>query len=134
MLDPSDPTEAPKTDFYLKLPSESDVPSVLSAFYVQDYTTVIDPETGEETQVPEGDPYLVKSTPDYAIDIVGLVYKETGNVITDPDIGFEYPEQASIDGWHINIRLGNDSRRQDGEALSAYFVDPEPATPARTWL
>lgn len=126
--------EAPKTDFYLKLASESDVPTVLSAFYIQDYSTIVDLETGEETQVPEGDSYLVKSTPDYAIDIVGLIYKETGSVITDPDTGFEYPEMVPIDGWHINIRLGNDNRRQDVEALSAYFVDPEPATPARTWL
>jgi hypothetical protein len=126
--------QAPKTDFYLKLPSESDVPTVLSAFYQQDYTTVVDEETGEETQTPDGDPYFVKSTPDYAIDIVGMIYTETGNVITDPETGHEYPEMVPIDGWHINIRLSNDNRRQDVEALSAYFVNPEPATPARTWL
>jgi len=27
-----------------------------------------------------------------------------------------------------------DGRRDDVEALSAYFVDPEPATPSRVWL
>ena len=126
--------QAPKTDFYIRLNSEADTPTALAAFYQQDYTTVVDPETGEETQRPDGDPYLVKSTPDYVVDIVGLIYKETGNTITDPDTGFEHTEQAPIDGWHINIRLSNDNRRQDVDALSDYFVSPEPATPARTWL
>ncbi len=126
-------TEAPKTDFYLKLLSEADMPSVLSAFYRQDYTTVINEETGEETQTPEGDPYLVAYTSDYGIDVVGIIYKPTGNMLTDPD-GNEYPEMAPLDGWHINIRLMGDARRDDVDALSAYFVDPEPATPSRVWL
>lgn len=125
-------TEAPKTDFYLKLPSESDVPTVLSAFYVQDYTTVVDPETGEETQVPEGDPYLVKSTPDYAIDIVGVIHEPTGNTLTDAE-GNEYPEQAPVDGWHINIRLVGDNRRADVEAVDAQY-GLTPNSPSRMWL
>lgn len=129
----TDIIEAPKTDFYLKLPSEADQPSVLSEFYRQDYTTVINEETGEETQVPEGDPYLVAYTADYGIDVVGIIYKPTGNLLTDAD-GNEYPEVAPLDGWHINIRLMGDARRDDVEALSAYFVDPEPATPSRVWL
>jgi hypothetical protein len=35
------------------------------------------------------------------IDIIGLIYKQTGVMLTD-DEGFEYPEQAPIDGWHVN--------------------------------
>jgi hypothetical protein len=35
------------------------------------------------------------------IDIIGLIYKPTGVMLTD-DEGFEYPEQAPIDGWHVN--------------------------------
>jgi hypothetical protein len=126
-------TPVNKTDFYIKLSSEADMPTALSAFYKQDYTTVVDPETGEETQVPEGNPYLVTTTHDYAMDIVGTIYKPTGNMLTDIE-GHEYPEMAPIDGWHINIRLGSEKRRADVEALSAYFVDPEPATPERIWL
>ena len=126
-------TQAPKTDFYLKLASEADQPTVLSEFYRQDYTAEVNPETGEETQVPSGDPYLVAYTSDYGIDVVGTIYKPTGNVVTDPD-GNEIPEMAPLDGWHINIRLMGDDRRADVEALSAYFVDPEPATPSRVWL
>ena len=122
-----------KRDFYIKLNSADDMPTVLSAFYKQEYTTVVDPETGEETQVPEGSPYLVTTTHDYAIDIVGTIYKPTGNTLTNPE-GHEYPEMAAIDGWHINIRLGGEARRADVEALSQYFVDPEPQTPERVWL
>jgi hypothetical protein len=48
-----------KTDFYIKLPSEADMPTALAAFYRQDSTTVVDPETGEEHVQLEGEPYLV---------------------------------------------------------------------------
>ena len=129
----TDIIEAPKTDFYLKLPSEADQPSVLDAFYRQDYTTEVDPETGEETQTPEGDPYLAAYTADYGIDVVRVISKPTGNTVTDAD-GNEVPEMAPLDGWHINIRLMGDARRADVDALSAYFVDPEPVTPSRVWL
>lgn len=124
--------EAPKTDFYLKLNSAEDMSSVLSAFYHQDYTKTVDPETGEKTQTPEGEPYLVLHSPDYAIDIVGLIYDPTGNVLTDAE-GFEYPEMAPLDGWHINIRLIGDAHRADVEALDAlYGVTPN--SPSRVWL
>lgn len=122
-----------KNDFYIKLDSEEDMPTVLAAFYKQDYTTVTDEETGEVSQVPEGDPYLVTTTHDYAIDVVGTIHKPTGNMLTDSE-GREYPEMAAIPGWHINIRLAGDKRRSDVDALSQYFVDPEPSTPERVWL
>ena len=124
--------EAPKTDFYIKLASEADLPTVFAAFYRQDYTTVVDPETGEETQTPEGDPYLVMHTPDYAIDLVGVIYEPTGNVLTDAE-GNEYPETAPVSGWHVNVRLMGDTRRADVEAIDAqYGVTPN--TPSRVWL
>ena len=123
---------APKTDFYVKLATEADMPTALSAFYQQDTTTEVDPETGEETVTNVGDPYLVQNTHDYAMDIVGIIYKATGNTLTDDD-GNEYPETAPLDGWHVNIRLINDARRADVEALSDYFVDPQPTTPSRSW-
>ena len=127
-----DVVEAPKTDFFIKLASEADMPTAFAAFYRQDSTTVVDPETGEEHVQLEGEPYLVQNTHDYAMDIVGIIYKATGNTLTDDD-GNEYPEMAPLDGWHVNIRLIGDNRRADVEALSDYFVDPEPVTPARVW-
>lgn len=124
--------QAPKTDFYLKLNSEADMPTALAAFYHQDYTTVVDPETGEESTQIEGDPYLVMHTPDYAIDVVGTISEPTGNTLTDAD-GNEYPEMAPTPGWHINIRLMGDARRADVEALdNLYGITPN--SPSRVWL
>lgn len=124
--------EAPKTDFYIKLNSEADLPTVFSAFYQQDYVTVVDEETGESTQTPEGEPYLVKTSHDYAIDLVGVIYEPTGNTLTD-DEGNEYPETAPVDGWHVNFRLVGDARRADIEAIDVtYGVTPN--SPSRVWL
>ena len=123
----------PRTDFYLKLTSEAEMPTALAAFYKQDYTTIVDPETGEESTQVEGSPYLVQTTADYAIDVVGVIHKPTGVTLTDAD-GNEYPEMAALDGWHINLRLVGEVKRVEAEALVAYTVDPTPVTPSRVWL
>ena len=122
----------PKTDFYIKLTSEADMPTVLAPFYRQDTETLVDDETGEETVVNAGDTYMVMHTADYAIDIVGVISKPTGNILTDAD-GNEYPEQAPIDGWHINIRLLNDTFREVTEAIDLTNGE-SPVTPSRVWL
>jgi len=123
--------EAPKVDFHLRLASESDMPTVLADFYTQDYITVVD-EEGVETQTPDGDPYLVAHSHDYAIDVVGLIHEPTGTMLTD-DEGNEYPEMAPVDGWHINIRLVGDAKREAVEALDAtHGVTPN--SPSRVWL
>ena len=123
--------EAPKVDFHLRLASESDMPTVLSEFYTQDYVTVVD-EEGVETQTPDGEPYLVAHSHDYAIDVVGVIHEPTGAMLTD-DEGNEYPETAPVDGWHINIRLVGDAKRETVEALDAtHGVTPN--SPSRVWL
>ena len=123
--------EAPKRDFYLKLTSEAEMPAVLSAFYTQDYVTNVDDE-GVETQVADGDPYMVTHTHDYAIDVVGVIHEPTGVTLTDSE-GMEYPEMAADDGWHVNIRLVGDAMRETVEALDAtYGVTPN--SPSRVWL
>jgi hypothetical protein len=123
--------EAPKTDFYLKLTAESDMPTVLSAFYRQDYITSVD-EEGVETSVEDGDPYMVTHSHDYAIDVVGTLHEPTGTMLTD-DEGNEYPEMAPMAGWHVNIRLVGDAVRETVEALDeTHGVTPE--TPMRVWL
>ena len=44
------------------------------------------------------------TSPEVAIlDYIGQIPEETGRMVTDED-GFEYPEMAAIDGYHINIR------------------------------
>ena len=123
--------DAPKVDFYLKLTAESDMPTVLADFYQQDYITEVD-EEGVETQVEDGDPYMVTHSHDYAIDVVGTLQEPTGTMLTD-DEGNEYPEMAPMAGWHINIRLVGDAKRETVEALDeTHGVTPE--TPMRVWL
>jgi len=123
--------DAPKVDFYLKLTAESDMPTVLADFYRQDYITEVD-EEGVETQTPDGDPYLVAHTHDYAIDVVGTIYEPTGETLTD-DEGVAYPAMAPVDGWHVNIRLVGDAMRETVEALDAsHGVTPN--SPSRVWL
>ena len=123
--------EAPKTDFYLKLNAESDMPTVLSAFYQQDYITSVD-EEGVETQTADGDHYLVAHSHDYAIDVVGTLHEPTGNTLTD-DEGNEYPEMTAMTGWHVNIRLVGEAQRETVEALDeSHGVTPE--SPQRVWL
>ena len=123
--------EAPKRDFYLRLSAESDTPTVLADFYRQDYVTQIDDE-GVETQVADGDPYLVTHTHDYAISVVGTLHEPTGTMLTDEE-GNEYPEMQAMAGWHINIRLVGDAVRETVEALDeTHGVNPE--TPMRVWL
>ena len=123
--------DAPKTDFYLRLSAESDMPTVLADFYQQDYVTNVDDE-GVETQVADGDPYLVTHSHDYAIDVVGTLHEPTGNTLTD-DEGNEYPEMQAMTGWHVNIRLVGDAKREDVEALdTSHGVTPD--APKRVWL
>ena len=123
--------EAPKTDFYLRLSAESDMPTVLSDFYQQDYVTQVDDE-GVETQVADGDSYLVQFTHDYAIDVVGVVQEPTGVMLTDSE-GNDYPEMANVAGWHVNVRLVGDAMRETVEALdTTHGVTPN--SPSRVWL
>ena len=123
---------APKNDFYLKLDAEADMPSVLSDFYEQDYSTIVDPETGVESTQIEGEPYLVSGTADYSIDVVGVLQEPTGVTITDDD-GMEYPEMQALDGWHVNIRLSSNTMRDAVEALDvSHGVTPD--APKRVWL
>lgn len=123
--------DAPKVDFYLKLSAESDMRTVLADFYRQDYVTNVDNE-GVETQVADGDPYLVQFSHEYAIDVVGVIQEPTGTMLTD-DEGNEYPETAPVDGWHVNVRLVGDAMRETVEALDAtHGITPN--SPSRVWL
>ena len=105
--------EAPKTDFYLKLASEASMPSVLSAFY---------DDEGE----------FVSNTADYAIDVVGVLHEATGVTLTN-NYGMEYPEMETLDGWHVNIRLLNSTKRTTVEAIDD-TLGVTPTSPLRIWL
>lgn len=104
--------EIAKTDFYIKLESEGDLPIAMAAFY-----------QGDE---------LVQYTHEYAMHIVGDIWKPSGKMLKD-NAGFEYPEMTKIDGYHINIRLVGEGKRADVEALGDLIVNPDPVTPSCVW-
>jgi len=125
--------EAPKKrDFYFSFTDEAAAATALQPFYHQPVVQSVDEETGETVETPDGDPYLVTGSADHAFDIVGLIHKATGNMLTD-DEGMEYPEMAPVPGWHINLRIRGDYMRTEAEAIDAEY-GVEPATPHRTWL
>jgi hypothetical protein len=99
------------TDYFIKLPSEADMPTAFADFY----------QDGE----------LVTHTHDYAIDVVGVIYKPTGNMLTDAE-GFEYPKTAPLDGWHVNVRLSGDNVRGSVEAIDELY-GVVPNSPSRVF-
>ena len=59
-----------------------------------------------------------------AIDIIGTIYKPTGEMITT-DEG-EVPEMAPVEGWHVNVR-----HTAKAPNLTAYQIFPK--SPVRGW-
>ena len=55
-----------------------------------------------------------------AIDIIGTIYKPTGEMITT-DEG-EVPEMVPVEGWHANVR-----HNAEAPELEAYRVFPKAA-------
>jgi len=72
------------------------------------------------------EPELTRFTNDYALDVVGEIYKPTGNMQEGED-GLFFPEQAPIPGWHVNARI------LSGDPLPESFAEYEvfPSTPSR---
>ena len=61
------------------------------------------------------------------LDIIGTMYRATGNTLTDSD-GMEYPEMEAVDGYHANLR----EELTDEQVALLPTVDA-PATPYRKW-
>ena len=59
-----------------------------------------------------------------AIDVIGTIYKPTGNTITTDDV--KEPEMAAIDGWHVNVRSETESPELDQFSVVVN-------TPVRVW-
>lgn len=59
-----------------------------------------------------------------AIDVIGTVYKPTGNML--PTDAGEMPEMVQVDGFHVNVR-----HTRPAPELAAYQVFP--LTPNRAW-
>ena len=110
-------------DMFLKFTSEAEMLSVLFHDVAVEWETTTDEETGEVTETP----IAFESRAKYPnTDIIGVIYRPTGNTLTD-DEGNEYPEQEAIDGFHVNVRA-----EAPIEELESFRVYPN--APARTWL
>jgi len=78
----------------------------------------------EQTNV-DGDVVETVKVPKYAaIDVIGVIYKPTGEMVTT-DEG-EVPEMAPVEGWHVNVR-----HNAEAPELAAYQVFPQ--APVRGW-
>lgn len=58
-----------------------------------------------------------------SIDIIGLIYKPTGEMLQGED--GPYPAMEPVPGWHVNVR------GPESDELAAYAVDVK--TPVRVW-
>jgi len=112
--DPFDPfSEAPMyTDYFLKFADEAEANAALFT---------------EQTNV-QGDVVETVLVPKYAaVDVVGTIYKPTGNVLpAEDESGDAVDEMAPLDGWHVNVR-----HTDEAPELDAYKVEVK--TPARMW-
>jgi hypothetical protein len=62
-----------------------------------------------------------------ALDIIGAIYKPTGNMISTTE-GLQIPEMSAVDGCHANIRGALTEEQQAVLPLIS-----APATPYRVW-
>lgn len=116
--------------YYLKTANEAELWAALEAVGLaeKDYDLMDELNTRPSDLAPETEwkpsgafTWICTAT---ALDIIGTIYKETGNMLTDGN-GYEYPETAAIEGFHANLMT-----KEEVEGLPA--VDA-PATPYRKW-
>lgn len=98
-------------DLYLKFESAEQAQEVLTTAGVW----LID----EETKLPY-------ATEKFAVDVIGDIYRPTGETTTDED-GFENPVMEKLEGYHINIRALGAMPTE----LNEYAVTPK--APTRKW-
>ena len=65
----------------------------------------------------------VSNYPGHSIDIIGVIYKPTGKLLTSEEGSFD--EMAAVPGWHVNVRGAED------KTLAKYHVQVN--TPVRMW-
>ena len=79
----------------------------------------------DQTQVMDDvvETVKVSNFPSHAVDIIGIIYKPTGKLLTSKEGSF--PEMAPVDGWHANVRGPEDA------TLAEYHINVN--TPVRGW-
>lgn len=104
-------------DLYLKFSSDAEARSVIFKIVG---AVLADPGRGIEA-VPGAQVLAYRN-----IDILGTICEPTGE--TQLVNGMQVPVTAPIDGFHVNVRLGED---EDETPLIPYKVYPK--TPSRVW-
>lgn len=61
------------------------------------------------------------------LDVIGLIYKPTGVMITNED-GIEHPEMMPVDGWHANLKDALTAEQETALPLIA-----TPNAPYKKW-
>jgi hypothetical protein len=89
------------------------------------WNLLLEADLAETITDPDGNSFKVPKN--IALDIIGTIYKPTGNMITT-DQGMTYPEQVAIDGFHANIR----GVLTDEQQVALPLVST-PANPYRVW-
>ena len=98
------------TDLYLRFTDEAAATAVL---YTQEPTA-----WDEEGNVTATEPRQAYAN----ISTIGVIYKPTGDTDAEGN-----PVMASLDGWHVNVRVVG----EDATALEAFAVTP--TVPVRVW-
>lgn len=98
-------------DYYLKFNNEQELWSALESLDLAG-------------KFAESGQYFAKGI---ALDIIGTIYKPTGNMISTTE-GLQIPEMSAIDGYHANIRGALTEEQQ----LALPLIS-SPATPYRVW-
>lgn len=65
--------------------------------------------------------------PKIITDVIGLIYKPTGNIQRDEQ-NLQWPEMAPIEGYHVNLKA-----ELTAEQEAALPLISAPATPYRIW-
>ena len=119
-------------DYYLKAASEAALMTALEAVNAVKSVQVKN-EQGEVIETRWA------AAPGYNLDVIGVVYKPTGNTIqqTVGDRTIEVPEMVAVPGFHANLRGPADLAptvtivpytRTEADTANPDFVMPEPTT------
>lgn len=115
-------------DLFLKFESEEQAASSLYDIEVQhkdEAGNILSPNREGEYPADSIVEY-VKKPKFLNMDIIGDIYKPTGEVTTDSN-GFDVPVMEKLEGYHVNIRLAN----EDASSLQDFVVVP--SNPIRVW-
>lgn len=120
------------TDYFLKATDEATL-----------WARLVEASAAVPYEVKDAEGTVVETrhapAPGYSIDLIGTIYKPTGNLIQQPGIEegtmIEVPETAPLEGFHANLRGPADLAPKieyipyvptEEELLDLEFVAPEP--------